>query len=217
MPEDDLAYFVIEAVDRLPLESFRVNHRGTHRDVAIRYLTAGTHPDHDTICKFRRENLEAFRESFVDVLELARELKLLKLGNVSLDGTHLKANASIDKNVSYQRAVKIREQLRLDIDDLLAQAESADAEEQDSQKLPEEIARREKLASKMERVIEELKPGPASASKRPRPSMKRRKQSGARRKRRPARNAPAESRSALTRMSKTPALYPKRHSIQQRR
>ena len=41
--------------------------RATHRDVAIRYLCAGTHPDHDTICKFRRENLEAFRESFVDV------------------------------------------------------------------------------------------------------------------------------------------------------
>jgi len=188
VPEDDLVHFVIEAVDRLPLESFRVNHRGTgakqfpphmmlalliysyanglfssrkieratHRDVAIRYLTVGTHPDHDTICKFRRENLEAFRESFVDVLELARELKLLKLGNVSLDGTHLKANASIDQNVSYQRAVEIRDQLRLDIDDLLAQAETADADEQDGQKLPEEIARREKLASKMERAIEEL-------------------------------------------------------------
>ena len=68
--------------------------------MAIRYLTAGTHPDHDTICKFRRENLEAFRESFIDVLELARELKLLKLGNVSLDGTHIKANASIDQNSS---------------------------------------------------------------------------------------------------------------------
>ncbi len=188
VPEDDLVHFVIEAVDRLPLENFRVNYRGTgakqfpphmmlalliysyanglfssrkieratHRDVAIRYLTAGTHPDHDTICKFRRDNLKAFRDSFVDVLELARELKLFKLGNVSLDGTHLKANASIDQNVNYQRAVEIREQLRLDIDELLAQAETADAEEQDSQKLPEEIARREKLASKMERAIEEL-------------------------------------------------------------
>ena len=188
VPEDDLVHFVIEAVNRLPLKTFRVNHRGTgekqfpphtmlallifsyanglfssrrieratHRDVAIRYLCAGTHPDHDTICKFRRENLEAFRESFVDVLELARELKLLKLGNVSLDGTHIKANASIDQNVSYQRAVEIRDQLRLDIDELLAQAESADAVEQDNQKLPENIARREKLASKMERAIEEL-------------------------------------------------------------
>ena len=188
VPEDDLVHFAIEAVDRLPLKTFRVNHRGTgerqfpphmmlalliysyanglfssrrieratHRDVAIRYLCAGTHPDHDTICNFRRENLEAFRESFVDVLELARELKLLKLGNVSLDGTHIKANASIDQNVSYQRAVEIRDQLRLDIDELLAQAESADVVEEDNQKLPEEIARREKLASKMDRATEEL-------------------------------------------------------------
>ena len=57
---------------------------------------------------------------------------------------------------SYQRAVEIREQLRLDIGELLAQAETADAEEKDNQKLPEQIARREKLANKMERAIEEL-------------------------------------------------------------
>jgi len=188
VPEDDLVHFVIEAVDRLPLEKFRVNHRGTgdaqfpphmmlalliycyangifssrkieratYRDVAVRYLTAGTHPDHDTICKFRRENLEAFRESFVDVLELARELKLLKLGTVSIDGTHIKANASIDQNVTYRRAVEIREQLRLDIEELLKRAEQADAEDEDSQKLPAEVSRREKLAAKMDRAIEEL-------------------------------------------------------------
>jgi transposase len=188
VPEDDLVHFVIEAVDRLGLEKFRVNHRGTgneqfpphmmlalliysyanglfssrkieratYRDVAIRYLSADTHPDHDTICKFRRENLEAFSESFVDVLELARELKMLKLGTVSLDGTHNKANASIDQNVSYQRAVEIREQLRLDIKELLARAEKADTEEEDNQKLPDEIARRKNLAAKMDRAIEEL-------------------------------------------------------------
>lgn len=188
VPEDDLVHFVIEAVDRLPLEKFRVNHRGTgdaqfpphimlalliysyangifssrkieratYRDVAVRYLSAGTHPDHDTICKFRRENLDAFRESFIDVLELARELKLFKLGTVSIDGTHIKANASIDQNVTYQRAVEIREQLRLDIDELLARAEEADAEDEDNQKLPAEEARREKLAAKMDRAIEEL-------------------------------------------------------------
>lgn len=188
VPEDDLVHFIIEAVDRLALEKFRVNHRGTgdaqfpphmmlalliysyanglfssrrieratYRDVAVRYLSAGTHPDHDTICKFRRENFDAFRESFVDVLELARELKLLQLGDVSLDGTHLKANASIDQNVTHQRAVEIREQLRLDIDELLTRAEQADAQDEDNQKLPEEIARREKLAAKMDRAIEEL-------------------------------------------------------------
>jgi len=166
--EDDPVHFIIEAVERLPLTSFRVNHRGTGekqfpphmmmallvycyvqgifssrkieratwRDVAVRYLTADHHPDHDTICKFRRENLDAFRESFLDVLELARELQLLKLGKVSLDGAHYKANASIDQNVTYLRAVEIRERLRADIDELLARAEAEDTQAEEAEKLP---------------------------------------------------------------------------------
>lgn len=186
--EDDLVHFVIQAVDRLPLERFRLNLKGcgdaqfpphmmlalliycyangvfssrrieraTYRDVAVRYLTADTHPDHDTICRFRRENLPAIAEAFVEVLELARELGLLKLGTVSIDGTHIKANASKDKNVTYERACQLREQLRLDIDQLLEQAELADGQDQDCQKLPEELARREKLLAKMDRACEQL-------------------------------------------------------------
>lgn len=50
--------------------------RATYRDVAARYLTGDTRPDHDAICAFRRKNLAAISEAFVDVLELARELKL---------------------------------------------------------------------------------------------------------------------------------------------
>jgi len=181
--EDDLVHFIIAAVDRLPLSTFAVNHKGcgdeqfpphmmlalliycyangifgsrrieraTYRDVAVRYLCADTHPDHDTICAFRRKNLEAVAAAFVDVLELAREMKLLKLGCVSIDGTHIRASASKDKNVTYERATQLREQLRLDVKELLAQAESADTKEVDAQKLPEEIARREKLLQKLNR------------------------------------------------------------------
>ena len=61
--------------------------RATYRDIAVRYLTGDTHPDHDTIAKFRRENFEAVAACFVHVLELARELRLLKVGTVSVDGT----------------------------------------------------------------------------------------------------------------------------------
>ena len=179
--EDDLVHFVIEAVERLPLSAFAVNHKGTgdaqfpphlmlalliysyangvfgsrrieratHRDVAVRYLCAGTHPDHDTICAFRRSNLEAVAGAFVEVLELAREMKLLKLGCVSLDGTHIKASASKDKNVTYERAGQLHEVLRQDVAELLAQAEASDREDTDPQKLPDEIARREKLLGKM--------------------------------------------------------------------
>ena len=183
MGEDDLVHFVIEATERLPLDYFRVNERGsgsaqmpphmmlallvycycngifssrkieraTYRDVAVRYLTADTHPDHDTICKFRRENLPAISSAFIDILELARSLGLLKLGKVATDGTHLKANASIDQNVTYKRAQTLRQQLEIDIAELMAQAEKAD-----DQSLPEEISRRETLKAKMDQAIAEL-------------------------------------------------------------
>jgi transposase len=130
--------------------------RATYRDVAVRYLMGNRHPDHDSICAFRRHNLEAIARAFVDVLELARELKLLHLGTVSLDGTHIKASASKDKNVTYQRAQQLRTQLRLDVDQLLAQAQQADAQEEDRQKLPQEIARREKLLAKMDAACAQL-------------------------------------------------------------
>ncbi len=139
------------------LFSSRKIERATHRDVAVRFLTGNTHPDHDTICKFRRENFAAFSNAFVSVLELAQELKLLKLGDVAIDGTHIKANASIDQNVTYERALEIREQLQLDVAELLEQADAADKNDEDNQKLPKEIARREKLISKMDRAVEELK------------------------------------------------------------
>ena len=123
--------------------------RATHRDIAVRYLTAGLHPDHDTICAFRRNNLAAIAAAFVEVLELARELKLLQLGTVSLDGTHIKANAAKDQNITYERAQALRVQLQQDVAQLLQQAEAADQQTQDGQKLPAEIARRERLLAKM--------------------------------------------------------------------
>lgn len=193
--EDDLVHFVIEATERLPLDYFRVNERGsgsaqmpphmmlallvycycngifssrkieraTYRDVAVRYLTADTHPDHDTICKFRRENLSAISKAFVDILELARSLGLLKLGKVATDGTHIKANASIDQNVTYERAQALRQQLEIDIAELMEEAEKADNTETDDQSLPEEIARREKLKIKMDQAIAELEKRAAKA------------------------------------------------------
>lgn len=138
------------------MTSSRRIERATHRDIAVRYLTGNTHPDHDTISAFRRKNLPALGPAFLEVLELARELKLLKLGNISLDGTHLKANASIDQNVTYERAQQLRIQLEEDIAQLLTQAEQADQEE-DPQRLPQELDRLKKLHAKMDGAIAELK------------------------------------------------------------
>ena len=129
----------------------------TYRDVAVRYLTADTHPDHSTICTFRRENVAAIHEAFLHVLKLARELKLLKVGTISVDGTQISANASKYKNVSYERAGKLDRQLELDIAELMRQAEAADAgDDSDGDRLPKEIARREKLRAKMQQAREQL-------------------------------------------------------------
>lgn len=74
----------------------------------VRHLIANTHPDHDTLCAFRHNNREAIAAAFVEVLEPGQELKLLKLGTLSLDNTHIRANASNDKNVTYPRARQLR-------------------------------------------------------------------------------------------------------------
>ncbi len=131
--------------------------RATYRDIAVRFLTGDTHPDHDTICTFRRENFEAVGEAFLHVLQLARELGVLKVGTVSVDGTHIKANASKDRNVRYDRAGELEQQLRSDIQQLLDEAEQTDQQDQaDGQSLPEEIARRARLLEKMQQAREQL-------------------------------------------------------------
>jgi transposase len=124
--------------------------RATYRDIAVRYLTGDTHPDHDTICAFRRQNASVVREAFVEVLRLASEMKLLKVGTVSVDGTHIRANASKHKSVRYDRAGQLERQLRADVQELLRKAERQDRQDEvDGQSLPEEIARRERLREKM--------------------------------------------------------------------
>lgn len=137
--------------------SSRKIERATYRDIAVRFLTADTHPDHDTICKFRRENSAAINKAFVEILHLAKEMGLLKVGKVSTDGTHMKANASINKNITYKRAKQLKAKLQQDVSELLAKAEQADQSSEDHQKLPEEISRRQKLLSKMDAAIEGLK------------------------------------------------------------
>ena len=66
----------------------------THSDVAVRYLCANLHPDHSSICEFRVVNKAAFRAAFVSVLQLAQQLRLPRVGAVSVDGTKIQANAS---------------------------------------------------------------------------------------------------------------------------
>jgi len=132
------------------LYSSRRIERATWHHIAVRYLTGDTHPDHDTICAFRRRNKETIKKMFPHVLRLADEMDVLKFGTVSVDGTHIKANASKHKNLRYDRAAELEAKLDADIEELLRRAEEADkAGEKDGNRLPDEIARRDVLRKKM--------------------------------------------------------------------
>ena len=124
--------------------SSRKLERATYDSVAFRYLAAGSHPDHDTLATFRRRFIDELADLFVQVLELAKEMKLLKLGNVCLDGTKIHANASRHSALSHGHIEKLEVQLKAEVQELLALAEQADrADVPDGVSLPEEIRRRE--------------------------------------------------------------------------
>jgi transposase len=124
--------------------SSRKLERASYDSVAFRYIAAGSHPDHDTLASFRRRFLHELSGLFVQVLEMAREMKLLKLGTVCLDGTKIHANASRHSALSHGHIEKLQVQLQAEVQELLALAEQADrTDEPDGVNLPEEIKRRE--------------------------------------------------------------------------
>jgi len=130
--------------------SSRKLERATHDSVAFRFIAANDHPDHDTIATFRRRFLEEIEALFVEVLLLAREMGVLKMGTIGLDGTKIHANASRHSALSYEHAGKIEAQLKAEVAELLAKAEAADAADvPDGMSLPDELARREERLRKI--------------------------------------------------------------------
>jgi transposase len=124
--------------------SSRKLERAIYDSVAFRFIAANDHPDHDTIATFRRRFLKEIEGQFVEVLKLAREMGVLKMGTVALDGTKIHANASRHSALSYEHAGKIEAQLKAEVAELLAKAEAADqADVPDGMSIPEELARRE--------------------------------------------------------------------------
>ena len=136
--------------------SSRKVEKATYENVAFRYLSADTHPDHDTIAAFRKRHLDALAGLFVQVLQLCQKAGLVKLGHVAIDGTKIKANASKHKAMSYDRMDETAQRLRQEVDELLRSAAAAD-EAEDAQygkgkrgnELPAELARRE---SRLEKI-----------------------------------------------------------------
>ena len=131
--------------------------RASYRDLGVRFLTGDTHPDHDTICGFRRQNAALIAQFFVRVLELGRELKLLQVGTISVDGSRIRANASKHQGVSYPRAGQLIQQLEQEVKELLAKAERADSQgEVDPAKVPAELAKGQALKAKLELARQHL-------------------------------------------------------------
>ena len=130
--------------------SSRKLERATYDSVAFRFIAANDHPDHDTIATFRRRFLKEIEGLFVQVLLLAREMGMLKLATVALDGTKVHANASKHSALSYEHAGKIEAQLKAEVAELMAKAEAADqADLPDGMSIPDELARREERLKKI--------------------------------------------------------------------
>ena len=123
--------------------------RKLREDVAFRVLSAGNFPAHRTISEFRKRHLEDFESVFVQILRIAREVGLVKLGTVAIDGSKVKANASRHKAMSYDRMQKEEKRLREEIRNLTRRARKADEQEdrkygrdRAGEDLPAEISRR---------------------------------------------------------------------------
>ena len=133
--------------------SSRKLERATHDSVAFRFVAVNQHPDHDTIAAFRRRFLKPIEALFVEVLQLAREMGVLKLGTIALDGTKIHANASRHSALSYEHAGKIEAQLQAEVAELMAKAEAADqADVPDGMSIPDELARHEQRLAEIARA-----------------------------------------------------------------
>lgn len=124
--------------------SSRKLEKATYEVIPFRFITGDMHPDHDTIAHFRRQFLVELKELFVQILLIAQEMGHLQLGNVSLDGSKIHADASKSKAVSYKRLLAIEAYLQAEVNELFALADTAEGEQlSDKMRISDEIERRE--------------------------------------------------------------------------
>ncbi len=128
--------------------SSRKIERATYEAVPFRFIAGNLHPDHDTLATFRRTFLPDLKEIFVQVLLLAQEAGVLKLGTISLDGTKVHADASKRKAVSYKRLLEVETQLRTEVEELFALSEQSEQPE-----VPDGLVVREEIARREDRLI----------------------------------------------------------------
>ena len=128
--------------------SSRKIEKETYESIPFRFLAGGWHPDHDTIANFRKTFLPQIADLLVQVLVIAHELGVLKLGRISLDGSKIHADASKSHAVSYGRLLQLERRLRIEVEELMALAEKADEED-----LPEGLDVESEIAVREERLL----------------------------------------------------------------
>jgi transposase len=143
--------------------SSRKIEQGTHDNVAFRYLSADQHPDHDTLAAFRQQHLEALAGLFVQALRLCQKAGLVKLGNVAIDGSKIKANASTRRSVGYEKISEREQHWRSEVERLLNQAQQTDQDEdqrygvgQPADPLPDDLASAQKRLQRLQQARTEL-------------------------------------------------------------
>src|SRR5208282_3667335 len=103
--------------------------KATYDDLAFRYLAANQHPDHDTIAQFRQQHVEALARLFVQALRLCQRAGLVKLANVAIDGTKIRANASTGRSQRYAQMKQEEQHLQRVVEQMLEQARRTDEDE----------------------------------------------------------------------------------------
>lgn len=209
LPEDHLAWFVIDAVEQLDIDSlldkYRISGKGElaypprvmlallvygyctgtfssrkiaaqiEDSVAFRVISSGLRPSYRTICRFREEHLDEFQRLFVQVVQLAQESGLVKMGTIAIDGSKVKANASKHKAMSYERMLVEEGKLKKEIAKLTRAAKKQDEIDDDTfgpdfrgDELPDELSRRKtrlKALQAAKKRLEERKAAEAKAKR----------------------------------------------------
>jgi hypothetical protein len=137
--------------------------RKLEEDVAFRVLAAGNFPKHRTLCDFRKDHLNEFQAVFVQVVQIAQQAELVKLGTLAIDGTKVRANASKHKAMSYGRMRDEEKRLSDEIEQLCDQAHRTDDSEDQQfgddrrgDELPEELQHRQKRLDRIKAAKEKL-------------------------------------------------------------
>ena len=130
--------------------------RASYELIPVLYITGGMHPDHDSINTFRKRFLRQLSPLFVQILEYACGLGIFKLGDISIDGSKIKANASKHKAMSWEYACKLEEQRQGEVGTLLSKAETASGRSESDIDIPQELQRQEERLAKIGQIKAEL-------------------------------------------------------------